>query len=308
MKLLLGIVCGLMGLTLVAEAGVFQVRWDVEDQAIGPAGIITAANEHDDFNPVGNPTVVNVTGAAATFTGSSKAISLDGTTDRFDQTQWDGAYNGIDKDLAVLEMYFSPNGLTGGRREILFETGGNGDGLAFGIESGMLIFGAINANSPGRTAGHAEVDLLSPTFSSFVQGADYFYAKAQINAEFNYIQLRVEDKDGNVLSNKQTLLNGSTDFIDWTGGNAAALGGVGGGDYARGSGATGDVFFGGGSGGALPFQGRIASFTLTYSKVPEPSTAAYCALFVGLLATWRNRRNASLFDFMDTEDEGPARY
>jgi hypothetical protein len=297
-----------LGLALGVQAGVFNVHWNVEDQGLGPAGIISTTGEHDDFNPVGNTSVVSISSPSAqAFTGSAKAMSFDGSGDRFNQQTWNGVYNGIDKDLATFEMYFSPASL-GSRREILFETGGNGDGLTLGIENdGRLVFGAVSFNSNGgingNAAGHAEIDLQSGLFSGFVPGTDFFYARAHINAEYNFIQLRVEDKNGNVLSNKQTLLNGTTDFLDWTGGNNAGLGGANG-DYARGSAGT-DSFMGT---GAFGFQGQIASFGLTYSKVPEPSTAAYCALFVVLMATWRNRRKVSFFGFMDREDEGPAVY
>jgi hypothetical protein len=44
-------------------------------------------------------------------------------------------------------------------------------------------------------------------------------------------------------------------------------------------------------------------------QVPEPSTAAYWVIFVGLASAWRNRRSFSFFDFMRSDDDaGPREY
>ena len=221
---------------------------------------VTSTNPTTSYAPL-------ATGAFAFGAGSSAT----GTT-----FQNIASGNPSNEDVSF-EIWFRPDSMSGGE-QVLFETGGGGDGLSLLLDDNLLSF---RVKDSGTTVTTAAFDLGSDT-SEFFQAA---ITLSRGGTASLYV-------DGALATSTS-----AAGINDWTGSNGAALGGR-----------NGNV--GGNDGGDLngygAFQGEIALFrfyrnqVLTVGEVqqnfdavatPEPGTAVLGALgLIGLAGYARRNR------------------
>jgi len=182
---------------------------------------------------------------------------------------------------ASFEIWFRPADLAGIGTEVLFETGGSGDGLSVTLDGSVLRFKAKNQSQSAE----ATFDLLGLTAHPFSRDPyeEFIQAVGVVDLEDDHVLLYVNGQYASAASAT------GTPFKDWAGADNSGLAGV-----------NGTLNTNGGA-----FDGEIAilrfyDWTLSSSDVresytavsgiiiPEPATLSLLAL--GALALLRRRR------------------
>jgi len=213
------------------------------------------------------------------FLGVTKAYTFNGTSDTATTATFDSFSGNPTNDSASFEILFKPSDLFG--QEILFETGGTGNGMSFAIDGNDVLFTASSASA--ATTGQVVFDGLT---------TDYLHAVGIIERTGGGadVSLYVNGTFVNSVS-----LNG---FADWAGTDNSGLGQVNG---TTGGNNTGLL------NGFGKFSGEIALFRFydtvltpedvrvryTTLALPEPMTMLAVGLSVaGLGGYIRRRRRA----------------
>lgn len=261
------------------------VRWD--DQ------VDTIANTAADINITGTKILPYHNEA---FPGIHSSLDFDGSTtwgrpvgNGGDGTALFGDEvlgDALSEQNATFEMWFHPDVVNDpGRQQILFESGGTGDGLAMYLDGSELVFGVKSGGNTSEIGYQLDADTngtLDDVFGDFIQ------AVGVIDFDNDTVQLYV---DGELVAEDLSFLG-----VDWAGGNGTGIGR-----------ANDDVYWLADSNG-LWFDGQIAAmsyydwalsqqeildnfYSMAAAPVPEPGTISLMALiFFGSIFYLRRKR------------------
>lgn len=279
---------------VMAEAGVvgtnplatlsYDASNDASDNNVweDEIGVIAPGNLDMHFVNANAPaaTTTNIVeiGAAYQFDGTNTADmsgigSLNGFSNSFPG-------NPTDQD-ATFEMMFRASDLQG--QEILFETGGNGDGSSLTLNNELLQFGAKDGN----------FDALAVSDLSDIDTSEFVHVMGVIDMTNDTIELFVNGVSAGVVA-----ANG--DLVNWAGTDGAALGGQNGTTI----GASGSSLLGVMEGVYGNFTGEMALFRYyghalssedvsgiydSFTVIPEPTSFA----LLGLVLVGMGRRRAT---------------
>lgn len=227
-------------------------------------------------------TVNNVAHVAVTtgHPGITHAYEFDGS-DKGTMSSFESVPGNPTNASASFEIWFRPADLAGIGTEVLFETGGSGDGLSVTLDGSVLRFKAKNQGGNAE----ATFDLLALTTHPFSRDPyeEFIQAVGVVDLDYGHVLLYVNGQYASAASAT------GTPFGDWAGTDGSGLAGVNGTVNTNGGAFDGEIAI------LRFYDWKLSSSDVRESYtavsgiiIPEPATVSLLAL--GALGLLRRRK------------------